>query len=160
MANGFLRTKMTESPRRNIFEMNRSLLTGFTFFFPFPVRGTSVHISLTLKRKEIFNKNSVLKILSAPSENAVYLSKTMLQCRSNALTRPRSFLLLRQLISTWVLFLTDCVNTDSGPVLNSSSSCRANSSGVNSDFGFARALYSSQVLRLCVRAFDSKTFGK
>lgn len=51
MANGFRRTKMTESPRKNIFEMNRSLFTGFTFFLPFPVRGTSVHISLTLKKQ-------------------------------------------------------------------------------------------------------------
>lgn len=111
VARGFRSTKITESPRRNIFEMNRSLLTGFTFFLPFPVRGTSVHISLTL-------------------------SSTMLQWRSNAFTRPKSFLLLRQLIRTWVLFLTDCVRTESGPVLNSSSSWRANSSGVSSDLGF------------------------
>lgn len=48
VANGFLNTKITESPRRNIFDMNRSLLTGLTFFFPFPVLGTSVHISFTL----------------------------------------------------------------------------------------------------------------
>lgn len=81
-------------------------------------------------------------------DEAVYLSKTMLQCRSNALTRPNSFLLLRQLINTCVLFLTDCVNTDSGPVLNSSSSCRANSSGVNSDFGFTRALYYGEVVEV------------
>lgn len=97
VASGFLNTKMTESPRKNIFDINLSLLTGFTFFFPFPVRGTSVHISFTL-------------------------SNTMLQWRSNALTRPRSFLLLRQLIKTCVLFLTDWVSTDNGPVLNSSSS--------------------------------------
>uniref|UniRef100_A0A2M4DGL1 Uncharacterized protein n=1 Tax=Anopheles darlingi TaxID=43151 RepID=A0A2M4DGL1_ANODA len=66
---------MTESPRRNIFEMKRSLLTGFAFFLPLPVRGISVHISFTF-------------------------SSTMLQCRSKAFTRPNSFLLLRQLIST------------------------------------------------------------
>lgn len=48
VANGFLNTKITESPRKNIFEMNLSLLTGLTFFFPFPVLGTSVHISFTL----------------------------------------------------------------------------------------------------------------
>lgn len=55
VASGFLKTKITESPRKNIFEMNLSLLTGLTFFFPFPVLGTSVHISFTLflkKRKE------------------------------------------------------------------------------------------------------------
>lgn len=49
LASGFRRTKITESPRKNIFEMNRSLFTGLTFFFPLPVRGISVHISLTLR---------------------------------------------------------------------------------------------------------------
>lgn len=53
---------------------------------------------------------------------SAYLSRTMLQWRSKALTRPNSFLLLRQLIKTCVLFFTDCVSTDNGPVLNSSSS--------------------------------------
>uniref|UniRef100_A0A1J3FXY8 Uncharacterized protein n=1 Tax=Noccaea caerulescens TaxID=107243 RepID=A0A1J3FXY8_NOCCA len=72
---GFLRTIMTESPRRNILLMKRSLLTASAFFLPFPVFGTSVHISLTF-------------------------SRTMLQCLSNALTRPSSFLLFRQLINT------------------------------------------------------------
>ena len=47
---GFLRTTMTESPRRNILEMYRSLLTGLDFFFPLPLLGTSVHISLTFSR--------------------------------------------------------------------------------------------------------------
>lgn len=115
VASGFRKTRITESPLKNILEMKRSLFTGFTFFLPLPVRGISVHISLTF-------------------------SRTMLQWRSKAFTRPKSFLLLRQLIKTWVLFLTDCVRTDNGPVLNSSSSCLANSSGVNSDLGFTRAL--------------------
>ena len=75
---------------------------------PFPVLGISVHISFTP-------------------------SKTMLQCLSKALTLPKSFLLFRQLIKTCVLFLTDCVKTLSGPVLNSSSSRRSSSSGVISD---------------------------
>ena len=79
-------------------------------FLPFPVLGISVHISLTP-------------------------SRTILQWRSKALTRPRSFLLFRQLINTWVLFLTDYVRTERGPVLNSSSSLFSNSSGVISDFG-------------------------
>lgn len=48
-ASGLRRTKITESPLKNIFEMNLSLLTGLTFFLPFPVRGISVHISLTLE---------------------------------------------------------------------------------------------------------------
>ena len=33
-ARGFFRTRMTESPRRNILEMKRSLLTGLAFFLP------------------------------------------------------------------------------------------------------------------------------
>lgn len=115
VASGLRRTRMTESPRRNIFEMKRSLFTGFTFFLPLPVRGSSVHISFTF-------------------------SSTILQWRSNAFTRPSNFLLFRQLISTCVLFFTDWVSTDSGPVLNSSSSWRASSSGVSSDLGFTRAL--------------------
>jgi len=36
---GFLRTIITESPRRNILLMNLSLLTGRAFFLPFPVFG-------------------------------------------------------------------------------------------------------------------------
>ena len=59
---------------------------------------------------------------------------------SNALTRPRSFLLFLQLIKTWVLFLTDCVRTESGPVLNSSSSLFASSSWDISVLGFVSKL--------------------
>ena len=33
-ASGFLRTRITESPLRNILAINLSLLTGFAFFFP------------------------------------------------------------------------------------------------------------------------------
>ena len=33
-ARGFFNTRMTLSPRRNILEMNLSLLTGLAFFFP------------------------------------------------------------------------------------------------------------------------------
>lgn len=106
---------MTESPRRNIFEINLSLLTGLAFFFPFPGFGISVHISLTF-------------------------SNTMLQCRSKALTLPSNFLLFLQLISTWVLLRTDIVKTDNGPVLNSSSSLACNSSADISDFGFVKDL--------------------
>ena len=77
---------------------------------PFPVFGSSVHISFTP-------------------------SNTMLQCRSKAFTLPNSFLLFLkhfisktaashcvylQLIKTWVLFLTESVRTLRGPVENSS----------------------------------------
>lgn len=75
VARGFRKTKITESPRRNNLLIKRSLFTGLDFFFPFPGRGTSVHISFTF-------------------------SNTMLQWRSNALTLAKSFLLLRQLIRT------------------------------------------------------------
>lgn len=44
---GFRSTKMTESPRRNILLMKRSLLTDWRLFFPFPFFGTSVHTSFT-----------------------------------------------------------------------------------------------------------------
>merc|ERR1712039_1022529 len=74
---------------------------------PFPVFGSSVHISFTP-------------------------SSTMLQCLSKAFTLPRSFLLFLQLIRTWVLFLTESVRTLSGPVENSSCSFASLSSGVMS----------------------------
>lgn len=120
---GFRTTNITQSPRRNILDMNRSLLTGLAFFLPLPRRGCSVHISLTF-------------------------SSTMLQWRSNALTRPSSFLLLRQLTNTWVLFFTDWVRTESGPVLNSSSSRAWSSSEVISDFGFTKDLQHASTLKV------------
>merc|ERR1712241_1581755 len=107
VARGFFNTRMTESPRRNIFDMNLSLFTGLAFFFPLPVFGNSVHISLTP-------------------------SRTMLQCLSNAFTLPRSFLLFLQLMRTWVLFFTLSVSTLRGPVWNSSCSLASLSSGVSS----------------------------
>ena len=76
--------------------MKRSLFTGLDFLVAVPL-GVSVHISLTF-------------------------SRTMLQCLSKALTRPSSFLLFLQLMSTCVLLFTLCVSTDRGPVENSSSS--------------------------------------
>eukprot|EP00429_Kryptoperidinium_foliaceum_P088959 CAMPEP_0176199096 /NCGR_PEP_ID=MMETSP0121_2-20121125/8385_1 /TAXON_ID=160619 /ORGANISM="Kryptoperidinium foliaceum, Strain CCMP 1326" /LENGTH=102 /DNA_ID=CAMNT_0017537953 /DNA_START=121 /DNA_END=426 /DNA_ORIENTATION=- len=79
---------MTESPRKKSLLMNRSLFTGFAFFLP--PWGTSVHISRTF-------------------------SKTMLECRSNALTRAKILRLLRQLIRTCELSLTHFCNTESGP---------------------------------------------
>ena len=106
VAKGFLKTRMTESPRKNILAMYLSLLTGFDFL-PLPALGVSVHISLTF-------------------------SNTILQWRSKAFTLPKSFLLFLQLMRTWLLFFTDCVSTDNGPVLNSSCSLWASSSGVSS----------------------------
>lgn len=50
VAMGFLRIRITESPRRNILEMYLSLFTGLDFFFPLPVLGTSVHISFTFSK--------------------------------------------------------------------------------------------------------------
>ena len=46
-AAGLRRTKMTESPLRKSLAMYLSLLTGLALLFPFPVFGTSVHISFT-----------------------------------------------------------------------------------------------------------------
>lgn len=53
-----------------------TLLIDFAFAFPLPALGASVHISLTF-------------------------SRTILQCLSKALTRPRSLRLFLQLMSTW-----------------------------------------------------------
>ncbi|XP_057606746.1 peroxisomal 2,4-dienoyl-CoA reductase [(3E)-enoyl-CoA-producing] isoform X1 [Hippopotamus amphibius kiboko] len=102
---------MTKSLRRTISEMQQSLLTGLAFL-PLTLLGTSVHISFTS-------------------------SSTMLRCLSKASTQPRIFLLW-QWMSTWVLFLTPCVSTDSGPVLNFS--CFCSSSGVISLLGLFRRL--------------------
>lgn len=66
---GFLSTRMTLSPLRNILLMNRSLYTGAAAFRPFPVLGISVHSSFTF-------------------------SRIMLQCLSNAFTCASSFRLV------------------------------------------------------------------
>lgn len=62
-ASGFFKTKMTESPRRNIFEMKRSFGTGFDFFLPLPVFGISVHISFTSSNTMLqwLKKSSLIK---------------------------------------------------------------------------------------------------
>jgi len=106
---GFLRTMMTESPRRNILLMKRSLLTGWAFFFPLPVLGTwciqAQHLAYVTSRQVNSNVLSseeiyVNKTLHTSVHISLTFSRTILQCLSKALTRPRSFLLLRQLIST------------------------------------------------------------
>ena len=61
---------------------------------------------------------------------------------------PKSFLLFRQLMRTCVLFLTDVVTTDKGPVLNSSSSRRSNSSGVISDLGLFNVVDPDAILMI------------
>ena len=94
---GFLITKMTESPRKNILGMKRSLGSGSAFFWPLPVLGTSVQYSLTF-------------------------SNTILQCLSKALTRPSNFLSFLTWINTWVWLRTLWVNKDKGPCSNDSSS--------------------------------------
>ena len=82
-------TIMTESPRKKSLGIYRSLFWGRARL-PLPFLGISVHISRTL-------------------------SKTIFMCLSKALTFPRSFLLLRQLISTWQLVLTAFVSRARGP---------------------------------------------
>jgi hypothetical protein len=78
--------------------INRSLFTPFAPL-PFPF-GISVHISFTF-------------------------SSTMLQCRSKALTRARSFLLLRHEMRTWVWERTAVWRMERGPAESSCSSMRA-----------------------------------
>ncbi len=72
--NAYLNMRLTEADKKN---RKMTLLMGFAFAFPFPVFGASVHISFTF-------------------------SRTILQWRSNAFTRAKSFRLLRQLINTWI----------------------------------------------------------
>lgn len=98
-------TKITESPLRNILEINLSLFTARPFF-PSARRGISVHISLTF-------------------------SSTMLQCRSKALTRASSLRLLRQEIRTWVCWRTAVWSKESGPEVNSCCSRRLISYSLN-----------------------------
>ena len=125
---GFLRTRMTESPRKNILLINLSLLTGLAFFLPEKIKFCKIYTNKLIKFQML-----PFPVLGISVHISFTPSKTMLQCLSKALTLPKSFLLFRQLIKTCVLFLTDCVKTLSGPVLNSSSSRRSSSSGVISD---------------------------
>jgi len=91
------KTKMTLSPLRNILLMNLSLLTPFAFPFAF-----SVHISFTF-------------------------SRTILQWRSNALTRASSFRLFRHEIRTCVCVRVAVMRIERGPVDSSCASRRETS---------------------------------
>lgn len=82
--------------KTHILLTKRSLFKPFPFFPPASL-GTSVHISLTF-------------------------SSTMLQCRSNALTRASNLRLLRHEISTCVCERTAVWRIESGPEVNSCSS--------------------------------------
>lgn len=107
------RTRITESPRKNLSHQHPNkhqkinthiLLMNLSLFTPLPLPpfGLSVHISFTF-------------------------SSTILQCRSNALTRARSFLLLRQEMSTCECDRVAVSRIDSGPVVSSCSSTTATS---------------------------------
>ena len=72
---------------------------------------------------------------------------------------PKSFLLFRQLMRTCVLFLTDVVTTDKGPVLNSSSSRRSNSSGVISDLGLFNVVDPDAILMIFSKNQNSCQFS-
>jgi hypothetical protein len=80
------------------------LLMKRSLFTPLPLLplGFSVHISFTF-------------------------SRTMLQCRSKALTRASNLRLLRQEIRTWVCVRVAVCSRDSGPAVSSCSSTRATS---------------------------------
>ena len=101
---------MTESPRRNSFGMKRSLFTGFEPFFPRPVFGICTHPAICLlaagklKQAAPSAKQRSMPQVGGLGITSVHISltfsRTMLQWRSNAFTRPSSFLLLRQFMST------------------------------------------------------------
>lgn len=105
------KTRMTESPLKNILLMKRSLFTGLPFF-PSLNLGVSVHISLTF-------------------------SSTILQCLSNALTLASSLRLFRQEMRTCVWLRTAVWRRDSGPDVNSCVSRTEISYSVSSARGLA-----------------------
>lgn len=131
----------TESPRKNILLTKRSLFTGLALD-PLPVRGVSVHIYDTSLR------SGHAITLFRESHTSLTFSRTILQWRSNALTRASILWLLRQLMRIWLLFLTDCWRTDNGPVLNSTSSNLRSSSSVISDLGLPLVLWYIQSIRV------------
>lgn len=106
----------------HILLMKRSLFMALLFFPPDEV-GTSVHISLTF-------------------------SSTILQCRSKALTRAKSFRLLRHEMSTCVCERTAVCKIDNGPAVNSCSSICDISNSVRS---FRGLLISSLVSDVSVK---------
>lgn len=144
---GFLNTRMTESPLKNSLLINLSLFTGLAPFLPLPVLGTCTTAQFflaelpnvtKLQTAQIWGYTKKLHVHKQAQDAAditsVHISFTfssiMLQCRSNALTRPKSFLLFRQLINTCELLFTLVVSTDKGPVLKASSSRFSSSSTV------------------------------
>ena len=84
--------------------MNRSLYTGFAFFCPFPVRGTWA--AGDTHRGRLVECLIVWRAAQQRCRTSVHISftfsSTILQCLSNALTRPSSLRLFRQLMSTWL----------------------------------------------------------
>lgn len=99
--------------------MKRSLFTGFAFFLPLPA--CAGENGSTQRRPQQGKGGRRRRTLGTSVHISWTFSRIMLQWRSNAFTRPSSFLLFRQLISTCVLFLTLCVRTLRGPVRYSSS---------------------------------------
>ena len=89
---GLATTSITESPRKNILAITRSLFTPRAFFRPFPPPpARSVHISVTP-------------------------SSTMFMWRSKALTRASSLRLLRRLMRTGDDVETAVERRESGPL--------------------------------------------
>ena len=147
---------MTESPRRNIFEMYlsrftgcclpkkiiklaKNFLTGFTFsalwsFDPHLLDILKNHVAMTIE-----GLNTPLDIHKPGVENMNRLFSRHVHIDIPAfgltLTRAINFRLFLQLMRTWVLLRTDSVKTESGPVWNSCFSRSSSSSGVKSAFG-------------------------
>jgi hypothetical protein len=124
------------APRKNIFEIMRSRLTGFARL-PAPA-GTSDQSSLTFSstlrvtlRREGKGRG-VRRIIVSSLLRDARRAAHMLQCLSNARTRPSSLWLFRKLMSTCVLFLTLRMRIENGPF--ASWSCSVSS------FGFAAAV--------------------
>ena len=84
-ARGFLRTRMTESPLRNILEMNLSLFTGLAFFLPELILSYGgATMSRKIKNEEeklhFWLKSSPLPVFGSSVHISFTPSSTMLQC--------------------------------------------------------------------------------
>ena len=107
---GFLMTKITESPLKNILLMYLSRLMGFARF-PLFFLGISLQISQAF-------------------------SKTMFKWRSNAFNRANILRLFRQLTRIWEFVFTALVNIARGPsfIVSSYGVCLSSASGFLTPF--------------------------
>lgn len=127
------RTRMTESPRRNL-RVEVSTIPGMSSRLRFYVIGQIQAYLMCLKKllqdattHILLMKRSLLTPFPLPPFGfSVHISftfsRTMLQCRSKAFTRASSLRLFRQEIRTWVWERVAVWRMESGPDVSSCSS--------------------------------------